>query len=106
MSEFPAPFVVGVSRSGTTLLRLMLDSHPDLAIPFETHFVHKLATLGDEPVSRERFLVIATASASWPNLGLDAAALSQALDAVEPFSVTAGLRSFYQLSARRAGKAR
>ncbi|MGH2962645.1 MAG: sulfotransferase, partial [Solirubrobacterales bacterium] len=29
----PVPFIVGVGRSGTTLLRLMLDAHPDLAIP-------------------------------------------------------------------------
>src|SRR5204862_8332991 len=35
----PAPFVVGMNRSGTTLLRMMLDSHPDLTIPPETHFV-------------------------------------------------------------------
>ena len=34
----PAPFIVGVTRSGTTLLRLMLDSHPELTIPPETHF--------------------------------------------------------------------
>ena len=33
------PFVVGVGRSGTTLLRMMLDAHPELAIPPETHFV-------------------------------------------------------------------
>ena len=37
--EFPAPFVVGVGRSGTTLLRMMLDSHPEIAIPPETHFI-------------------------------------------------------------------
>ncbi len=35
----PAPFVVGMTRSGTTLLRLMLDSHPELSIPPETHFL-------------------------------------------------------------------
>src|SRR5688500_5930187 len=34
----PAPFVVGVGRSGTTLLRLMLDAHPAMAMPPETHF--------------------------------------------------------------------
>ena len=39
---FPAPFVVGVGRSGTTLLRLMLDAHPELAIPPETHFINPL----------------------------------------------------------------
>ena len=38
----PAPFIVGVGRSGTTLLRLMLDAHPELAIPPETHFVPEL----------------------------------------------------------------
>jgi hypothetical protein len=32
------PFVVGCSRSGTTLLRAMLDSHPELAVPPESHF--------------------------------------------------------------------
>ncbi len=35
----PAPFVVGVGRSGTTLLRMMLDAHPEMAIPPETHFL-------------------------------------------------------------------
>jgi hypothetical protein len=39
MSE-PAPFfIVGVPRSGTTLLRQMLRGHPSLAVPPESHFV-------------------------------------------------------------------
>jgi hypothetical protein len=33
------PFVVGCSRSGTTLLRALLDAHPLLAVPPESHFV-------------------------------------------------------------------
>jgi hypothetical protein len=32
------PFVVGCSRSGTTLLRAMLDGHRELAVPPESHF--------------------------------------------------------------------
>jgi len=36
-------FVVGCPRSGTTLLRMMLDGHPRLAIPDESHFVLGLA---------------------------------------------------------------
>lgn len=35
----PPLFVVGALRSGTTLLRVMLDRHPLLAIPPESHFV-------------------------------------------------------------------
>src|SRR5258708_43792 len=32
-------FVVGSTRSGTTLLRGMFDSHPQLAVPWESHFI-------------------------------------------------------------------
>ena len=38
----PFPFVVGCERSGTTLLRNMLDSHPRLAIPPESYFIVRL----------------------------------------------------------------
>ena len=44
-------FIVGVHRSGTTLLRLMLNNHPHLAVPFETVFIiefyRKLEQYGD-----------------------------------------------------------
>jgi hypothetical protein len=40
-------FVIGCPRSGTTLLRLMLDSHPRISCGEETHFLRDLAsTLG------------------------------------------------------------
>jgi hypothetical protein len=32
-------FVVGCGRSGTTVLRLILDAHPDVAIPGESNFI-------------------------------------------------------------------
>ena len=35
----PFPFVVGCERSGTTLLRLILDAHPELAVPPESYFI-------------------------------------------------------------------
>ena len=38
MSITPAAFIVGHPRSGTSLLRALLDGHPDLLVlPFETH---------------------------------------------------------------------
>jgi hypothetical protein len=42
------PFVVGSERSGTTLLRLMLDAHPDLAVPPESYFVVELLRKRDK----------------------------------------------------------
>ncbi len=36
-------FIVGAERSGTTLLRLMLDAHSDICIPPESIFFNKLA---------------------------------------------------------------
>lgn len=35
-------FVVGCARSGTTMLRLMLNGHPRIAIPNESHFIVRL----------------------------------------------------------------
>lgn len=48
----PIPiFIVGSPRSGTTFLRDLLNSHPHLAIPNETHFIPKLYLAYGEPQS-------------------------------------------------------
>ncbi|MEA2555186.1 MAG: hypothetical protein QOI60_517 [Actinomycetota bacterium] len=36
-------FIVGCGRSGTTMLRLVFDAHPDVAMPMESHFIDQLA---------------------------------------------------------------
>ena len=108
----PAPFVVGVARSGTTLLRLMLDAHPELAIPPETHFIPKLAkALEEDPGAsdseqREVALTLLTEHRRWPDFGLDPAELRERFEAAEPFSATAALRAFYGLYAEGQGKPR
>ncbi|HEY7876361.1 MAG TPA: sulfotransferase [Actinomycetota bacterium] len=38
----PPFFIVGSARSGTTLLRLMLNAHPEVAVPPESRFVTEL----------------------------------------------------------------
>lgn len=47
----PPVFVLGSQRSGTTMLRLMLNNHPNLAIPHESAFItiyfRRLADYGD-----------------------------------------------------------
>jgi Sulfotransferase family len=48
--------VLGVSRSGTTLLKQMLDRHPQLAIPTESYFLPQLWDRHGERPDREAFL--------------------------------------------------
>lgn len=45
MNSTSPVFLVGCGRSGTTLLRLMLNAHPAFAIPLESHFVYQIARL-------------------------------------------------------------
>ena len=48
--------LLGVSRSGTTLLRVVLDRSPGLAIPDESFFVPLLARRNGRMIDAERFL--------------------------------------------------
>lgn len=96
--------IVGVGRSGTTLLRLMLDAHPELAIPAETAFLPPL--LGRVPITRQEFFHAVTGFPTWPDLAMSEADLDAELRRCEPFSLAEGTRSFYRLYAAARGKAR
>jgi hypothetical protein len=48
--------VLGVRRSGTTLLRVMLDRHSQLAVPDETYFVPQLADRHLRAIAADDFL--------------------------------------------------
>ncbi len=110
-SNAPAPFIVGSPRSGTTLLRFMLDAHPDLAIPPETGFIvpaSRFIVRGD--ALRKAFFHTVTHfpfdAPNWADFGLDQQAYWRELLQIKPFSVSQGLRCFYQTYASRFGKSR
>lgn len=105
MSEV-CPVIVGVGRSGTTLLRLMLDAHPELAIPPETHFITRLAGLAEAADVRTEFLAIVMGSDRWLDFGISEQELRAALDNSEDFGVSGCLRCFYRAYAARFGKPR
>lgn len=62
LAQKPPIFIVGSQRSGTTMLRLMLNAHPHIAVPHESGFItpvyRKLAEFGDlaDPANRRRLL--------------------------------------------------
>src|SRR5690606_4593065 len=59
----PPFFVVGSGRSGTTLLQALIDAHPNLSIPPESHLYDRIApvfdTYGDLSIQSNRLRFIA-----------------------------------------------
>ena len=52
----PPTLVLGVRRSGTTLLRVMLDRHSQLAVPDESYFIPQLARRHRDPPDLDTFV--------------------------------------------------
>jgi hypothetical protein len=107
----PAPFIVGAPRSGTTMLRLMLDAHPDLAIPPETYFAVaardawvRAREAGGDPVAA--LVEAVTSHRRWPGMGVDASAFAARVKSVAPEGPGDALRCFFQLYAESRGKPR
>ena len=108
----PSPFVVGVNRSGTTLLRMMLDSHPELTIPPETHFIPLLfKTMKERRKEGNRMTATEVSDflaehRRWGDFGLDKAALRERLESEGKLRTRSVLRAFYELYAESQGKTR
>jgi hypothetical protein len=106
-SAGPVPFIVGASRSGTTLLRMMLDAHPLLAIPPETGFIPAAARVWKRsPAPREDFFKTVVTHPNWREFQVDPETLRQRLAAAKPAGLGEALRVFYQLYADRFNKPR
>lgn len=103
------PFFVGCERSGTTLLRMMFDSHPEIAVPSESYFVAQLyqarrpyreqvpfpATRFAEELLRHRWFI------RW---NLPPADVTAALSADPPLDYADAVRRVFGLFASAAGK--
>lgn len=105
------PFIVGAGRSGTTLLRAMLDSHPELAIPGETYLVAQLARRRDGFIKsgtfdRERFEVELFGDSRFWAFYVTPEDVRAVLDEVQPADLADALRATYEAYARRVGKSR
>lgn len=100
----PAPFIVGVGRSGTTLLRLMLDSHSTLAIPPEANFSAAIAAF--EEGGAESAVEAIVGYELWGDYNLPADEFARRVQSVRPENISDVFRAFYELYAERRGKSR
>lgn len=101
----PPIFIVGCPRSGTTLLRDLLNLHPDLAFPPESHFIPRLyKAYGDPRSDREaRKLAAAVLRTSWiRNWGLE----MTPADFASCRSYREFVARLFEAWARREGKSR
>jgi hypothetical protein len=107
MALVPLPIVVGCNRSGTTLLRAMLDSHPDLAVVHESRFIPDLgARHAEGPFDPATFATDLTAHPSFGRLGLDPDAVRAACATDPPQTLPDGFRRVLAWYAENAGKPR
>jgi DNA-binding transcriptional ArsR family regulator len=92
----------------------MLDAHPELTIPPETHFLPKLFKLCEQlsaerttsPEIRRRAFELITGHPRWQDFGLDPEALRSHLDTHEPINAASAARAFYEAYAELQGKPR
>ncbi|MBN3960044.1 sulfotransferase [Nostoc sp. NMS8] len=103
----PMPIIVSVGNSGATLLRLMLDAHPELSILAETHFMLSVLQLKSEgDVLRHELYNLVVNSPSWGGFHLSKEDFYNKLGAINPFNLSDGLRCFYKIYVQQFKKPR
>ncbi|MGH8825105.1 MAG: sulfotransferase family protein [Jiangellaceae bacterium] len=104
----PFPFLVGCGRSGTTLLRAMCDSHPELAVPPESHFVVPLAPHArtDGSFDADSFVDRLYAQERFRLWELDRGGVAAEFDRSPPQSYPDAVRTVFALWAAGQGKQR
>jgi len=108
MNFAPMPVIVGCPRSGTTLLRFMLDAHPQLAIPPETGFLSSAKLLKSRDCEQflQRMIEHPPTAPAWEDFHISTTEFHEQLLKIQPFNVPSGLRLFYKMYAARFEKSR
>jgi hypothetical protein len=99
-------FVVGCDRSGTTLLRLMLDTHRSLALPDESHFIIELRRGAWRRRSPATTLEKVLAHDRFKRWGLDPAHVRRLAEIAPPRSFDQVMRVVFAAYAAAHGKPR
>ncbi|HXH42123.1 MAG TPA: sulfotransferase [Thermoanaerobaculia bacterium] len=104
-------FVLGAARSGTTMLRLMLNRHSRLAIPFESHFLRQI--FAELPIDRplddkeaSRMAEIVAGEKNFRTWHLQAANVRQELIGRAPAPLAVLVDALFRMEIARTGKPR
>jgi hypothetical protein len=100
----PPLVLLGVSRSGTTLLRVILDRSPGIAIPDESFFVPLLARRHGRTIDPERFMDDVARLTTVREWGVSAAEVAARIRPGMPTG--AAIAAIYEAYAEAAGKPR
>jgi hypothetical protein len=96
-------FVVGCPRSGTTLLRIILDGHSRLSIPPESHFVVALDRRGDRGLVTVDDIL---AHPRWEHWDIDDDEVRRAVETRRPTAYAELIRTVFECYAASRGKVR
>jgi hypothetical protein len=105
------PIFVGCQRSGTTLVRAIFDSHPELAVLHESHFLGPMARRRNvydtaNGFRLDRFITDLRKRFPFDAHGVSEASISASFDRVPPTDFADAVRRIYALYAQGKGKAR
>jgi hypothetical protein len=96
-----------MNRSGTTLLRMMLDAHPDLTVPPETHFVPDMIKAAKaEGSTPENVLEAMKGHREWGDFEISDEEMLGHFNSLPKLKAGPAVRSFYEIYAKRQGKPR
>ncbi|MGH2727706.1 MAG: sulfotransferase family protein [Actinomycetota bacterium] len=104
-------FVVGCARSGTTMLRAMLDAHRELAIPPESHFIPAMWRVRRRyghpgPVDASRMASDVVSTFRFGEWGIPADAVRRRVDTLERPSFADAIDAVFLAYAGEHGKSR
>ena len=98
-------FIVGSARSGTTLLRLILNAHPDVAVPPESRFITELWT-GKPEIELQLFLRALAAHKRFETWDLPIEAVAEEIDTTTKVDYAEAVSAAFGAYARVNGKSR
>jgi len=104
-------FILGAARSGTTMLRLMLNRHSRLAIPFESHFL--LTIFPEFPIDKSldrhdalRMAHLVTTERNFPTWHLDPRRVRRMLIRRAPAPLSVLVDALFRMETASTGKPR